>query len=191
MIDLIFDTETSGFPIWKAPANDSRQPHLVQLAVIIAKGDELILSWDSIVKCPVKIPEAAANVHGITMARSQQEGVELREVIERFERSLLEVERVVCHNYNFDFKIMSCAYHRAEVSIERLTELPHVCTMQTATPILKIPSPRGYKWPKLIEAYKSLVDPAGFSAAHTADADTMACWKVLRELERRGVELRS
>ncbi len=191
MIDLIFDTETTGFPIWKAPVNDPRQPHLVQLAVIVAKGDESILKWDCIIKCPIQIPEAAADVHGITTARSQNEGVNLREVIETFDRLLLEVERVVCHNYNFDSKIMSYAYHRAEVSMERLEELPHVCTMQTTTPILKIPSPRGYKWPKLIEAYKSLVDPAGFSAAHTADADTMACWKVLRELERRGVELRS
>jgi len=190
MIDLIFDTETTGFPLWKAPANDSRQPHLVQLAVIVAKKDELILKWDSIVKCPVEIPQVAYNVHGITTARSQSEGVDLEEVIEKFNRLLLEVERVACHNYSFDSKIMSYAYQRAGVSMERFTRLPHVCTMRTATPILKIFGPRGYKWPKLIEAYRSLVDPEGFSSAHTADADTMACWKILVALEMRGVELR-
>ena len=41
----------------------------------------------------------------------------------------------------------------------------------------------------MMEAYRALIDPEGFDAAHTADADAMACWEVLRELERRGVEL--
>ena len=192
MIDLIFDTETTGFPFWKAPANDPRQPHLVQLAVIVAKGDELLLKWDTIVKCPIEIPEGAANVHGITTARSQEEGVELEEALKKFTRLLFEVDRVVAHNYNFDSKIMSYAYCRADpVSLMYFTRLPHVCTMQTATPVLKLAGKRGYKWPKMMEAYELLVDSAGLSDAHTADADTMACWKVLRALEKKGVELKS
>ncbi len=191
MIDLFFDTETTGFPVWKAPANDPRQPHLVQLAVIVAKEDELILKWDCIIKSPVEIPEGAANVHGITTERSRSEGVELVEALEKFERLLFEVDRVVCHNFNFDSKIMSYAYHRAEMALTYFTRLPHVCTMQTATPVLKLQGKRGYKWPKMMEAYELLVDPAGFTDAHTADADTMACWKVFRALEKRGVELKS
>jgi len=191
MTDLIFDTETTGFPVWKAPANDPRQPHLIQLAVIVAKEDELILKWDYIIKSPVEIPKEASNVHGITTTRSQNEGVELREALEKFNRLLFEVDRVVCHNYNFDSKIMSSAYHRAEMSLMYFTRLPHVCTMQTATPVLKLQGKRGYKWPKLAEAYRLLVNDEGFDAAHTADADTMACWKVLRALEQKGVELKS
>lgn len=189
MIDLIFDTETTGFPLWKAPASDPGQPHLVQLAVIIAKGDELILKWDQIIKCPIEIPEEAANVHGITTERSQREGVDLTWTLVRFKKDLCAADRIVCHNINFDFKIMDYAYHRAELDVSMLHEKPHVCTMKTATPVLKLPSRRGYKLPKMIEAYKALVDPEGFGAAHTADADAMACWKVLRALEERGVEL--
>lgn len=188
-IDLVFDTETTGFPLWKSLASDPAQPHLVQLAVIMAKGDDLILKWGQIIKCPIEIPEEAANVHGITTERAQNEGISLREALVRFQDDLRTADRVVCHNVNFDFKIMDCAYHRAELDVSLLHEKPNVCTMKTATPLLKLPSRRGYKWPKMIEAYKALVDPEGFGAAHTADADAMACWKVLRALEERGVEL--
>ena len=189
MIDLIYDTETTGFPLWKAPVSDSRQPYLVQLAVVLAKGDELILTWDRIVKCPIEIPEAASNVHGITTGQSQRHGHELESVMKEFDQMLASADRVICHNTSFDMIIMSYAYYRAGMNMESLEKLPSICTMKTATPVLKLPSKRGYKWPKMIEAYKALVDPAGFDAAHTADADAMACWKVLLALEKRGVEL--
>ncbi len=96
---------------------------------------------------------------------------------------------MVCHNVNFDIKIMSYAYYRAGI-VNTLIDYRKVCTMKTATPVLKIPSVRGgYKWPKLQETYQALVDEAGFESAHTADADAMACWKILRALEEKGVEL--
>lgn len=189
MIDLIFDTETTGFPHWKSPADDPRQPYLVQLAVVMAKGDELMVTWDTIIKCPIDIPKEAADVHGITRERSQAEGIDLKEAISKFDRLLLTADRVVCHNVNFDIKIMSYAYCRTGI-VNTLMDFRKVCTMKTATPVLKIPSARGgYKWPKLQETYRVLVDEAGFEAAHSADADAMACWKVLRALEERGVEL--
>ncbi len=189
MLDLIFDTETTGFPLWKSPASNLGQPHLVQLAVIMAKGDELILKWDHIIKCSVESSEGAVRAHGITMEISQREGVEPLEALNRFNKDLRMADRIVCHNVRFDFKIMECAYYRAGLYVSMLHEKPNVCTMKTATPLLKLPGKRGYKWPKMMEAYKALVDPEGFDAAHTADADAMACWKVLRALEERGVEL--
>ena len=110
MIDIIFDTETTGFPLWKSPSEDPRQPHLVQLAALVAKGDELIYKWDSIIKCPIEIPKAAADVHGTTTERSQEEGIELFSAITKFDGLLRTADRAVCHNTNFDFKIMKYAY---------------------------------------------------------------------------------
>ncbi len=189
MLDIIFDTETTGFPLWKAPVDDPRQPHLVQLAVIMAKGDEVVHKWDCIVKSPIEIPEAAANVHGITTERSVVEGIDLYVAVSTFEDLLLSADRAVCHNAAFDFLIMKSAYHRTGIHRQALSKILRVCTMKTSTPLLKLPGKRGYKWPKMMEAYKALVDPEGFGDAHSADADALACWKVLRELERRGVEL--
>ncbi len=184
MIDLIFDTETTGFPYRNSSIDDPRQPHLVQLAVIMAKGDDLMLAWDTIIKCPIDIPEGAYDVHGITTEKSQAEGIDLKEAIGKFDRLLLTADRVVCHNVNFDVKIMSYAYCRADI-VNTLMDFSKVCTMKTATPIMKS---LGKRW-TLQETYRSLVDEAGFEAAHSADADAMACWKVLRALEKRGVEL--
>ena len=184
MIDLIFDTETTGFPHRNSSIDYESQPHLVQLAVVMAKEDELMLTWDTIIKCPIDIPEEAVNVHGITTERSQAEGIDLKEAISKFDRLLLIADRVVCHNTNFDIKIMSYAYYRTGI-VNTLIDYRKVCTMRTATPIMKS---LGKRW-TLQETYRSLVDEAGFGAAHTADADAMACWKVLRALEKRGVEL--
>lgn len=191
MINLIFDTETTGFPL-NAPVEDPRQPYLVQLAVLLAKeDDQLIHKWDCIIRCPVDIPEDASNIHGITTARSRAEGIDNAEAIGNFRNLLSGADRAVCHNAAFDFKIMRFAYHRAGFDYSELDKIKRVCTMKTTTPMLKLPGKwRGsFKWPKLQEAYKALVNEEGFGGAHSADADTMACWKVLRELERRGVEL--
>lgn len=189
MITIVFDTETTGFPLWSAEIEDERQPHLVQLAVIMAKEDEIIHKWNTIVKCPIDVPEKAFAVHGIDKERSQREGVPLVLAVSKFNDLLLTADRAVCHNIRFDFRIMRYAYHRAGADRKALNRIDTVCTMKTATPVLKLPGKRGYKWPRMVEAYEALVDPAGFERAHSADADAMACWKVLRELEKRGVEL--
>ncbi len=189
MLTTIFDTETSGFPLWNAPDSDPRQPHLVQVAVIFVSSGGEVLKWDSIVKCPVEIAPGAVAVHGISTEQSQREGIELAEAVKKFDTYIQMAERIVCHNIKFDLKIMNAAYHRAGVSSKLLNELPRICTMLTATPVLKIHSARGYKWPKLQESYCALVDKKGFDAAHSADADTLACWHVLRALEEKGVEL--
>ena len=191
MLTLVFDTETTGFPKWKSPPSDPGQPHLVQLALLMTAFDEVEHAWNSIVYCPIEIPEAVAKIHGITTDISRSQGKSLSAVVGVFDAFAHQADRVVCHNVKFDMKVMQAAYHRAKLSDAEFVNKPRVCTMETATPVLRIPSSRGlYKWPKLIEAYKVLVDEAGFSGAHSADADAMACWKVLRALESKGVELR-
>ena len=189
MLSLIFDTETSGFPLWKSPPSDPNQPHLVQLAALMTKGDEIISSYDTIVSCPVEISEGAAKVHGISTSRSRTEGVSSRQAVVKFDGIVSMADRIVCHNVEFDLLIMRAAYSRAEISTSVLDSKPTVCTMLTATSLLKLRGKRGYKWPKLDEAFRALVDTRGFEGAHSADADTLACWKVLRALENKGVEL--
>nr|WP_299241463.1 hypothetical protein [uncultured Halomonas sp.] len=36
---LFFDTETTGLPDWKVPSDSEHQPHLVQLAAVLADDD--------------------------------------------------------------------------------------------------------------------------------------------------------
>ena len=60
--------------------------------------------------------------------------------------------------------------------------------MMASSFVLKLPGRFGnsYKWPKLSEAYETLVDEEGFEGAHDAMADVRACRAVyykLKELE--------
>ena len=193
-MDLIFDTETTGFALFKSPASDPKQPHLVQLAVILADGPKLIQEWNTIVALPpdAVMNEGAEKVHGISVERSRSEGLPLLEVIKKFTAFLIRSDRVFCHNTKFDSTVIRAAYYRAGISDDYFNSTKQFCTMLSSKNPLKIPHPKGwntYKWPTLQEAYKLLVDEDGFGSAHSADADTMACWKVLVELEKRNVKL--
>jgi len=184
-MDLIYDTETTGFPNFKAPSSAPDQPHLVQLACILAEGDYIDHTWSTIVKCPIPVDPSAFAVHGISMERSQEEGIDLIDALGIFGGMMYKADRVIAHNTNFDTKIMKIAFAKAGIDSIVLMRKKRFCTMFSLTNHLKLPSPsgRGYKWPKLIEAYTALVDSEGFQNAHQADADALACFKVLRAIE--------
>jgi DNA polymerase III epsilon subunit-like protein len=98
--------------------------------------------------------------------------------------------RLVAHNSDFDIKIIRAALHREgqQEAIQISSEKLVFCTMKSSTEICKIPNPiraGQYKWPSLQEAYRILVDPAGFDGAHNASVDTRACLSILRALEKR------
>ena len=144
-------------------------------------------TWSTIVKCPIPVDPGAFAVHGISMERSQAEGMELYHAVEIFCDFLEKADRVICHNTNFDTKIMKIAFAKANPTVDPiiLMRKRRYCTMFSLTKHMELPSPsgRGYKWPKLDEAYRHYIDPAGFPNAHQADADAMACFKVLRVIE--------
>lgn len=202
MIDLIFDTETTRFPKWKLPNDDPEQTQLIQLGIMLAKGSEVILEWDHLVYCTQEPDEGAFKVHGISRDMCVEAGLTLRQAVGFFDRRLRDVDRVVCHNVNFDRKVMLCAYAQAnlnrgeeqeEFDPTYFLQKPNVCTMLTATNVVKVPHPSrgGWKWPTLQEAYAALVDKEGFEGAHSASADVTACHKVLVALEEMNAEIRS
>jgi DNA polymerase III alpha subunit (gram-positive type) len=205
MIDMIFDTETTGFVQWKLPEDHPEQTQLMELGIIIAKGDEVLLEWNQLVYCTQEPSEGAFNAHKISREMCQEAGVSLRHAVETFNLRLHDVDRVVAHNFNFDRKIMLCAIAQANamlrsendsrepISPSYFLSKPNVCTMLTATNIVQVPHPKrgGWKWPTLNEAYQGLVDPDGFENAHRAIHDANATLKVLRKLEGMNAEFRS
>ncbi len=75
---LFFDTETTGLPPRGAPIDDPRQPHLVQLAAMLADDDGRVLFAMSEIIRPdgYSVPEQASNVHGITTEIAEAVGLE-------------------------------------------------------------------------------------------------------------------
>ncbi|KKK64419.1 hypothetical protein LCGC14_2984380, partial [marine sediment metagenome] len=155
------------------------------------EGEEILEQWSTLIFCPIMIPSEAFNVHGISTEVSRRDGLSLKDAVDLFRHRLKIADRVVAHNTSFDMQLMRIAFARLGLDESELFRAPRFCTMRTATPILQLPSPRGrgHKWPTLQEAYKRLVDSAGFESAHSADVDTLACFKVMRALEEKGVQL--
>jgi len=190
--DLIFDTETTGFPRWSLPKDSYLQPHLVELSLLLVKGEEIIDSLSTLVQCPIEIPQAAAKVHGITKEQTTEKGMDRREVLGVFQTFLQKTNRLVAHNIKFDLFIMEILYAREKSNVITMNSLPLVCTMLSASKEMSKATEEGFgqsKWPKLQEAYQRFVSGEGFEGAHRAEADTIACHKLLVALEKKGAEL--
>ena len=89
---LIFDTETTGLPKrWNAPLTDSENwPRCIQIAWQIhdAKG-EVIAHEDYLIQPDgFTIPFDSEQVHGISTALAEDQGIPLEEVLEKFHAAL-------------------------------------------------------------------------------------------------------
>ncbi|TXH12714.1 MAG: 3'-5' exonuclease, partial [Hyphomicrobiaceae bacterium] len=106
---LGYDTETTGLPLWNDPSDDPRQPHVIQLGMILTDVDgNEIDRLNTLVKPgagAVMSPEAL-DAHGITLERAMQEGMEPEKATDIF---LAWVDRAflrVAHNESFDRRLM-------------------------------------------------------------------------------------
>ncbi len=190
MMYNVFDTETTGFYKEKSPVDDPGQPYLVQLACHLEDDEGRVFgSLNLRVKIGNnEVPSGAYNVHGISAEDANTNGVEPIIAIAAFHQLCMSADVLVAHNAKFDMNILRTAYARAGRLGKFTSEIQTkevFCTMLNTTNIVKAPG-RGsaYKWPKLIEAYRVLVDPAGFEGAHDAMIDVLACRDIFRALRK-------
>lgn len=116
---LFYDSETTGFPLFKEPSDDPRQPHLVQLGAILVDVDtrEELEVVDLIIRpADWTIPDEAAAVHGITTERALAEGVPEAEALQELLRLWGAGETTpvlrVAHNEQFDARIIRIGMKR-------------------------------------------------------------------------------
>ncbi|MEY4760654.1 MAG: hypothetical protein RLZZ200_510 [Pseudomonadota bacterium] len=188
---LVYDTETTGLPLFSEPSEDPRQPHIVQLGACLVDVDtrKVLSSIDVIIRpAGWEIPAEVAQIHGITTERALDEGIPEALAIAAFMELWRNSSVRVAHNEQFDARIMRIGLmrHPYTVSPDTWKESPAECTQRLATPILKLPpTPKmvaarirsPYKSANLGEAYQfftrqPLVD------AHSAMADVQACMAV-------------
>ena len=179
MLDLIFDTETTGFARFNDSWEHSSQPHIVQIAAKLVENEKTYAAFQAIVSGDVPSSAGAFTTHMITESLRNRVGITPGDAARIFSVLLERANRLVAHNMKFDLILIGALFRRRGFDTTRLTEIPKFCTMLALTPVMKLPGSRGgYKWPKLEEAYKAYIDPAGFSGAHDAMADTIACQKL-------------
>jgi len=193
---LFFDTETSDFIKKSLPANDPEQAWTVQIGAILASQQEDIDQLNVIIKSNGRsMNYYAQEVHGITVERADQDGIEELEAAEQFGRLLRQADLIVCHNFSFDWNYV---YQMMERNLDDLSDearsafyldLPNHCTMKDKAVVkmcgLKNKAGRA-KWPKLTELHEHLFGE-GFDGAHDAYADITATKRCFFELVDRGI----
>lgn len=190
---LFFDTETTGFPKPSLPLGHPSQPHLVQLAALLAEDDGAERGVFSVVIKPDgwTIPDPAAAIHGIDTATAERVGIPLKHAVSAFMGMFRSASLLVAHNLDFDRKIFGSALARCGATWGGIDTF---CTMQAATPVLNLPptdrmKAAGFhkpKSPKLGEAFKHFFGRE-LEGAHDALVDVRACRDVFFELRRLGV----
>lgn len=188
---LVFDTETTGLPVWNEPSDHPDQPHVVDIACSLfdATGCE-VERFDTIINPGVEIPLEAARIHGVTTEVAQEYGVRPDVAFSAFERLVGKASLIVGHNVDFDIRMMRIM--GARVTGEKWDcGLPKFCTMRRTTNICKIlkANPRtsnDWKWPSLIEAIRFFFNEK-HADAHRARPDCDASARIYFHLKEQGI----
>ena len=188
---LFIDCETTGLPKSRVAHYSQVElwPRIVSLAWCLVDSTREVLSNGYHIVKPdgFTIPLGAARVHGITTEIALAKGILLKEVLGDFLSDLSEYgpEVLIAHNADFDVPVVLSELTRLGVN-HRVNDLPVICTMKASTNYCKLPGHKGYKWPKLIELYRTLFGTT-FEGAHDANADLFACVKCFHELDMLGL----
>lgn len=182
--NLIFfnDTETTGLPDWKTPSGGDSQPHIVQIAAILAHNEtgDVQSVFEAIIRPDGwEIPPEMTEIHGISQEMALDVGVDEKTAVQTFLEMRADWPRVA-HNRTFDQRIIRIALKRyfSEADQEKwATKDDYFCTMNVSK---RYGSPTA----KLSDAYAHFMG-ATLEDAHSALADAKACMDVffaMREL---------
>jgi DNA polymerase III epsilon subunit-like protein len=183
---LVFDTETTGLPKSKIMNPDMLNlwPHIVQFSYLIYDTalNDIVESSDTIVKLKdgITIPEDSIKIHGITNESSQQNGINIGLILNKFFYNLRNVDLLVGHNISFDISMVKVELLRFiyetkhniledevkayKYNLHFLTNYKNICcTLQESTDLCNIKAIDKYgkeyiKFPKLLELHQKLFE---------------------------------
>ena len=194
-MELIFDTETTGLPLWNEPATHPRQPDIIQLGAILCDADEIYETLSVIINPSEINPEWKMNpfaeaAHGITTARILAEGIQPQTALDQLLSMARRADLLICHNVAFDQKLVAGALYKAQYLYEDLMVIErndYYCTMKVSTALCNLKNKKGApKWPKLCELYQFLFEEEPENQ-HDALGDVLATRRCYYELKRRGL----
>ena len=126
----VFDTETTGFPNFKAPSDHPDQPHIVDIcALLYTPEGDLVDSFEAMVRPDGwSIPNEVSVIHGITNEMALEHGIPEAVAIEGFLNIWNQAGLRVAHNVSFDDRIMRIGLKRFQDAwvAESYREAPQV-----------------------------------------------------------------
>jgi DNA polymerase-3 subunit epsilon len=193
-----FDSETSGLPDFKKPADDPSQPRIVQLAGALFEAD----AADPIQMSPPPIKAFCEKIkpdgwrmddalaeklgNGLTHAVLDAEGKPAAQVLQMWADLHDAADLIVGFNITFDLKMMRCELRRAAMD-DRYGARPTFDVLPPCTARCKIPPTekmmaagrRHFKTPNLSEAV-SIILGDKHVGAHDAMNDVYATYRLFR-----------
>ena len=182
---MIYDTETTGLPIWGSPSERPDQPHLCQFTALICDGTpaQEIEYVDMLIRPDGwTIPDEVAKLHGITTERALADGLPERAAVAEYLRLTAQADIVCAYGISFDERIMRIAMLRSGMTKATCDTLANGlkthCVMKQATPLCKLPPTdkmmaagrKTFKTPNLAEAVNALLGES-MEDAHDARVD--------------------
>ena len=176
---MVYDTETTGLPDFKAPSTSPHQPHLCEVsALLYDRNDLLIDRYEALVRPDGwDISAEAQAIHQIPMEKMVNEGLPEKQVIEGFLKFHKRAGIRVGHNESFDARIIRIGILRYldEGTAAEWKSAPSFCTCATAR-ARKVSPTNGLQM-----VYKSLIGKT-MGVAHRAHEDAEACAEIYRLL---------
>ena len=165
------DVETNGL------IRGAVYPRIVQFSwgLYNTKGD-LIELKDAIIKPNGWTMNGSDRCHKISQERAMKEGIDIDVVLKEYKNDIdNRCLKLVCHNINFDVKVVLNELIMAGIDIKKVDTC---CTMkETINFCESTPKVRGqYKWPKLSELYLKLFK-IEMKNAHKSYYDVVNCAK--------------
>ena len=120
--------------------------------------------------------DGSDRIHGITQERAATEGVDILDVLTRYQ---YDIEnhccKLVCHNVDFDKQVVQSELIRADMNV---ADVETYCTMKETADFCKLfPRKHGqYKWPRLEELYRILFKET-MQHPHNSYYDVVNCAK--------------
>lgn len=180
---FFFDTETTGLIDFKAELGTPGLARVVQLACLLTEEDGTEIDQFCMISKPdgwgVMAPEAFA-AHGITEERAAAEGVEIKQILRRYQELKDQCTDRVAYNISFDKRMLK----HEEILADMVKSSDHLLqhdVMKMAKGICKLPPTdkmmasgrKTFKSPKLGEAYEFFTGKK-LEGAHDAMKDVMA-----------------
>ena len=185
---LFIDTETTGIPKFKNPAEHPEQPHLVQLAAILSDdyGTEVASINLIINNGTLIIPPEATRVHGISTEIAKKYGVSLSAALKILSEMIEISDLVIAHNINFDAFILEIAASRTLLKNSVFKIEKRYCTMRSSMALDGLPLNHAgkKKFPRLAELYNYAFGE-NFENAHDAMADCRAMMRIFWWLQEQ------
>ena len=197
---LIFDTETTGLPIfnktglYRFPSyrhlNKYNTSRIVSISWIIAneKHEKVKHAYHIIRPLDFVIDNnsKAVEIHGITSEIAVEKGISWHVMYDEFIKDLVQCHTIVAHNIQFDISVMLSEMHRynMDFGISTLLSKKRLCTMRMGKQAMT-----QTRMPKLSALYEFLYNEP-LQNAHDASYDTLYCYKCLvKMLESQEVQL--